>query len=553
MDWIKELFFGDSIAHTILIFAAVISVGLFCNKIKFGKIALGNTWILFAGLAAAHFGFTVNAESAEFIKNFGLVLFVYCIGLQVGPSFFSSFREGGVKLNLLAMLMVVLGSALAIGIAAVSGESISDMVGVLAGAVTNTPSLGAAQQVLSEVNPDAIGSMAMGYAVAYPMGVVGVILVFIIVKNLFKINLEHEQESASASAHDGAERLNVKVTNPAIFGQGCEYVTSLAKCRFVVARIMRGDRHISAVSQNTVLEQGDILRIICKADDFSYLVSFFGEQVHIPSNVWESTLGQLVTKRVLISKPEINGKSLADLKLRHSYDVNVTRVTRAGVDIVPSANFILQMGDRVTVVGRENDCQKVSDLLGNSMKKLDVPHILPIFVGIFLGIILGSIPIYLPNMPYPVKLGLAGGPLIVAILMGRYGPRYKMVTFTTTSANLMLREVGISLFLAAVGLLAGEHFVETVVSGGYVWILWGCLITMLPALVLALVMRLWLKQDYFTILGTIAGGACNPIALSYANSLSSSQRCNIAYTTVYPLTMFLRILVAEVIIMVSVL
>lgn len=550
MEWLKDLFLNDSIAHTILVLAAAITVGLLLKRIKIGNISLGNTWILFAGIAMSHFGFTINTEMAEFVKNFGLVLFVYCIGLQVGPSFFSSFRKGGVKLILVAVAAILLGSGLTLLLAGLSGEKVEVMTGVLSGSVTSTPALGAAQQIMSEVEPSVVPTMAMGYAIAYPVGVICLILTIMLFKNIFKVDTEkEEQRIIEASSADDAGLLNVKVTEPGRFGRSCEDAGHAAGCHFVITRIMQTSGKVVPVQPESVLNQGDILRIVCAASDKARLVEFFGEQVHIDAKIWETEVQQLVTKRVLVSKSEINGRSLRSLDFRHLYDVNVTRVTRMSKDMVPSAGFILQVGDRVTVVGREEACQKVADILGNSMKKLDVPHIIPIFAGIFLGVILGSIPILIPNMPYPVKLGLAGGPLIVAILLGRYGPSHKMVTFTTSSANLMLREVGISLFLACVGLLSGAKFVETLLGGGYVWLLWAFILTVVPAAVASVVMYKWMKLDFFTTMGCVAGIYTNPMALSQVNAMSNIEHGSVAYTTVYPIATFLRILLAEVLVM----
>lgn len=550
MEWFEDLFLNDSIAHTILVLAAAITVGLLLKRIKIGNISLGNTWILFAGIAMSHFGFTINTEMAEFVKNFGLVLFVYCIGLQVGPSFFSSFRKGGVKLILVAVGTILLGGGLTLLLSVLSGEKLTVMTGVLSGSVTNTPSLGAAQQIMSELDSSVVPTMAMGYAIAYPVGVIVTILIINLFRLLFKVNIEKEEKRIiEASSADDAGLLNVKVTVPERFGSSCEEVGRSAGCHFVITRIMQTSGKIEPFEPESLLNEGDVLRIVCASSDKQRLVDFFGEQVHIDAKIWETEVQQLVTKRVLVSKSEINGRSLRSLDFRHLYDVNVTRVTRMSKDMVPSAGFILQVGDRVTVVGRAEACQKVADILGNSMKKLDVPHIIPIFAGIFLGVILGSIPIFIPNMPYPVKLGLAGGPLVVAILLGRYGPKYKMVTFTTSSANLMLREVGISLFLACVGLLSGEKFIETLVGGGYVWLIWAFILTAVPAILASVVMYKGMKLDYFTTMGCLAGVYTNPMALSHINSMSNIEHGSVAYTTVYPIATFLRILLAEVLVM----
>lgn len=552
MEWLTDIFSEGSIAHSILVVSAVISLGLLCNRIKVGKIALGSTWILFAGIAMANLGFTIDHATADFLKNFGLVLFVYALGLQVGPAFFSSFRKGGMKLNALAACQVLMATGLTVLFAWISGEKLTVMTGVLSGAVTDTSALGAAQQILSEVQPETVDLLATGYAVTYPMGILGVILGFIVVKALLRIDTDKlDRTIAKGESTDAPGLLNVRVTNPALFGKTCGEVIPMTGHTFVIARIRHTNGEIIPGDRDSVLHEGDALRIMCHRADDPALITFFGEQVHIDATIWEKTVRNLVTKRVLVSKPEIQGKTIASLHIRQKFDVNVTRVSRAGIELVPKADYALQMGDRVTIVGVAEDCERAAEMLGNSMKKLDVPHIFPIFFGIFLGIILGELPIYLPDMPYPIKLGLAGGPLIVAILIGRFGPHYRMVTFTTTSANLMLREVGISLFLACVGLLAGEGFLQTIVEGGYKWILWGALITIIPVITMTLVMVKVLKMDYFTTMGCVAGCQTNPIALAYANSLSSADRSSLAYTTVYPLMMFLHIIVAELIVMLA--
>ncbi|MDO4190903.1 MAG: putative transporter [Bacteroidales bacterium] len=549
MVWLNSLLWGNSVAHVIFVLASVIALGILLNKIKIAGVQLGITWILFVGILLSHFGLRIDAPQAEFIKEFGLVLFVYSIGLQVGPGFFASFKKGGMKLNLFAVLVIVLGCIVTVILTILAKEDSAAMVGVLTGAVTNTPSLGAAQQTYQEMHGTAGDAIAMGYAVAYPLGIVGLILVMILLRVIFRIDLKQEAHS-DTDTDNAIERINVKITNHAIVGKCLADLKQALKINFVIARVMDEKGEVSVADVKTIAREGDVLRIICRPDDESLLFDFFGERVHIDASVWETPVHNLVSRRVLLSKSELNGERIGDLSIRRLYGVNITRITRAGVDLIPTMDIRLQIGDRLTLVGREEDVAKVTDILGNSLKKLDIPNLLPIFLGIVLGVLIGSIPIAIPGMPMPVKLGLAGGPLIVAILIGYYGPKSKLVTFTTTSANLMIRELGICMFLAAVGLTAGENFVPTIMQGGYMWIIWGFLITVIPTMLMAVIARLVWKFDYFTILGALSGCQTNPAALSYANSLSGSERTSVAYATVYPVSMFLRILAAEVLIMI---
>lgn len=550
MDWLDSLLWGNSVAHAIFVLAAVIAFGILLNKIRIAGVQLGITWILFVGIVVSHFGFRMESSMAEFVKELGLVLFVYSIGLQVGPGFFASFKKGGVRLNLLATAVIVIGCLLTVLLTWLTGEDGASMVGVLTGAVTNTPSLGAAQQTFKEMFQQPGDAIAMGYAVAYPLGIVGLILVMILMRVIFRIDLKSEAKSGT-EADSAVERINIKVTNRAVFGRSLGELKQTVKVNFVIARVMDTEGHVSTADVDTIAHEGDVLRIICRPEDEILLTTFFGERVHIDASVWETPVHNLVSKRVLLSKPELNGERIGDLSIRRLYGVNITRITRAGVDLIPTMEVRLQVGDRLTLVGREEDVAKVTKMLGNSLKKLDIPNLLPIFLGIVLGVLIGSIPVAFPGMPMPVKLGLAGGPLIIAILIGYYGPKTHLVTFTTTSANLMIRELGICLFLAAVGLTAGENFVPTILQGGYMWILWGFLITFVPTMLVALIARLVLHIDYFTIIGMLSGCQTNPAALSYANSLLSSEKTSVAYATVYPVSMFLRILAAEILIMVA--
>lgn len=553
MEWFNDLVFSTSIAHSILLLALTITVGILLNGIKIGKVSLGIAWILFVGIFFSHFGLRLDRHVADFVKEFGLILFVYSIGLQVGPGFFASFRQGGVKLNLLSLSLVVLGCVTTYLVSVVSHTPLATMTGVLSGAVTNTPSLGAAQQTFLEMTGTPNDSIAMGYAVAYPVGVVGIILVIVLLRAIFRISADKEDALvASTQQNTSAERLNVKVTNRGIEEHKISDIKKLIDRTFVISRILRTDGTIEPADEASLIHDGDILRIVTTPENEQTLVAFFGEQVHIDSAIWETPVAHLVSKRVVVTKSELNGRRIGDLSIRASYGVNITRVTRAGVDLVATFDLRIQMGDRLTVVGREADVDKVAAMLGNSLKRLDVPNLLPIFLGIVLGVLLGSLPIMLPGMPQPVRLGLAGGPLIVAILIGRYGPAYKLVTYTTTSANLMLREVGISLFLAAVGLSAGETFVHTIVDGGYMWILYGAIITIVPALIVGIVARIWFKIDFFTIMGLLSGSTSNATSLAYAGTLGNNNRASVAYATVYPLTMFLRILAAQVMILIAI-
>lgn len=556
MDWLVNLFTAHSIAHAVLIIGLTIAMGLLLSRIKFGSVSLGVTWVLFVGIILSHFGLGIDHQICHFVKEFGLILFVYSIGLQVGPGFISSLKEGGIKLNSLAMLIIFLGCTTCYVIHLITGEDLTTMIGVLSGAVTNTPGLGAAQQAVSDTitDPDVAAAttnrLASAYAVAYPLGVVGIIISMILIRYLFRIKLEREKVLAERSNAPKTIRIDLKVSNKGIIGKKIEDIAHITRSKFVVARMIRNGKQEIA-SANTILHEGDIMRVVISNRDVELVQSLIGESVQIDDKEWQTSASNLEKRRILVTKSAINGKHISDLHIRESYNVTITRVVRAGIELVATYELRLQMGDVVVVVGRKNDLDQVAAILGNSVHRLDHPNLLPIFIGIFLGVLLGSVPIMLPGVPLPVKLGLAGGPLIVAILMARYGPNYKLVTFTTNSANMMIREIGISLFLAAVGLGAGEGFVSAIADGGYWWILFGVAITMLPLLITGIVARKACKLDYFSIMGLMSGAMTDPPALAYANSVSSNDRAAVAYATVYPLTMFLRIFTAQILALIA--
>lgn len=551
MDWLYSLFFGSSVAHAVLTFALVITVGILLGKIKIKGVSLGITWILFVGIIFSHFGMTVDNDVRHFVQEFGLILFVFSIGLQVGPGFFASFKHGGMTLVGCATAIVLLGVLTAYVIHIATGTPIPTMVGILSGAVTNTPGLGAAQQAYADASGVNDPSIALGYAVAYPLGVVGIILSMIFIRYALRVDFKKEDEGLAELANEQklAEKVSVEFTNQIIEGRSVEYVRDLVNRQFVISRVMHPDGSITMADTDTKIHLGDRLWVICQAEDVEAVVAFLGHRVELTDEDWGNNTpnAELISRRILITKSSINGKKFSDLRLRTKYGITITRVNRAGMDLIPYQGLELQVGDRVMVVGPAKSVAKVADVLGNSLKKLDHPNLITIFVGIALGVLLGSIP--LMNVPQPVKLGLAGGPLIVAILIGRFGTHFHLVTYTTASANLMLREVGIALFLAAVGIGAGDGFVEAVVNGGYRWIGYGFIITVVPILIVAIIARLWLKMNYYTLMGLIAGSTTDPPALAYANATAGNDMPAVGYSTVYPMVMFLRVLTAQIFIL----
>ena len=558
MDWIIDLFTRtDSIAHIAFLYAIVIAVGVYMGKIKFGGIALGVTFVLFAGIAAGHLGFTAPLPILTFVQDFGLILFVFMIGLQVGPGFFESFREGGVKLNLLACSMILLNILVMFGcyyafFDTTDQKNLPMLVGTLYGAVTNTPGLGAANEALSSVFPAGGPDIANGYACAYPLGVVGIIGATILIRYICKVKLHREEEDLEQkeSANSSAKPylMHLQVSNSYLSGHTILEIHEFMKRDFVFSRILRNNELIIPKSP-TVLEQGDKVYCVCAEADAEAIIAFVGPKIEVPEFKEQEATKQMISKRILVTKSEINGKTLAKMHFSSVYGVNVTRVTRQGMDLFASSNLALQVGDRIMVVGDKTSVNRVASLVGNAIKRLDHPNIATIFVGIFLGIIFGSIPFAIPNIPVPLKLGIAGGPLIIAILIGRFGYKVHLVTYTTTSANLMLREVGLVLFLSSVGIKAGANFVNTVVAGdGLLYVLSGFLITVIPILIIGTIARLKYKFNYFTLMAMIAGSYTDPPALAYANSSCSKDAPAVGYSTVYPLTMFLRIFTAQLII-----
>ena len=556
----NELIFGTGIAHTILLFALVIATGIYLGRFKVKGVSIGSTWILFVGILLSHFGFRADPHILSFMKDFGLILFVFSIGLQVGPGFFHTFRTGGLKMNLLAFLMVILAVGVTLSIHFITGEDLRIMTGVMSGAVTNTPGLGAAQQTLSDamsasgisqtVVADSTSSIASAYAVAYPLGVLGVIFLLIFFKAIFKVDIDKEKEALDNEGNEGgnAIRASYQVCNPALFGMT---VASLIKDdgdRFVISRISHGGV-VETPGPATVLNEGDNVLVITSQAHEEAVKILFGKELEIPFSEWTAKKSSPVARKITNTRSGLTGKKLRELNVRSLYGVTVTRVIRAGVELVANPNLYLQMGDTLLVVGDEEGIDKVARLFGNKASRLSHPNLVPIFFGIVIGVIFGSIPISFPGVPQPVKLGLAGGPLIISILLGYFGPKMKITTYTTVSANMMLREIGISFFLAAVGLGAGANFISAIVNGGYWWILYGFLITVVPIIVTVLVARLALKLNFYQICGLIAGSTTNPPVLAFAQGAYGTDYTSVNYATVYPLSMFMRVLAAQLLIL----
>ena len=548
---IHDLFFGTGIAHSIFVLAFAIALGIFLGaKLKFKGITLGITWILFCAIACSHFGMTLDPLVESFAKDLGLILFVYSIGLQVGPGFFSSFGKGGLKLNMLAASIVLLGCLTAIAIHYIFHVETPVITGVLFGAVTNTPGLGAAQQTFQDITGISNPDIASGYAMAYPLGVVGIIFSLLALRWIFRVKLEKEEDQVKAEKGEEKQviHFDLRLTNPQVDGIRVRDLSLLTHITILVSRILDTQGNEYMPDANTILHVGDRVRFVTDSVN-EKTAMLLGELTDISWEQMEKNI-HLVNRHIVITKPKMNGKKISDLKVREAFQITITRVRRAGIELLATPDLILQLGDRLTVVGEEKAVDKMADAFGNNSKKLDAPNLASLFFGIVLGVALGSLPIALPGLGQPFKLGLAGGSLIVAILIGAFGTRYKVVTYTTTSANLMIREIGISLFLAAVGFGAGKSFIPTLVGGGYVWIGYGVLITLLPLLIIGIVGRQWMKLDYFTLMGLIAGSTTDPPALAYATSQSSSNdRAAVAYSTVYPLTMFLRVLTGQLMIL----
>lgn len=551
MDWFSSLFFGTGIAHSIFVLTLAIAAGIFLGaKLKFKGITLGITWILFCAIACSHFGMTLDPMVESFAKDLGLILFVYSIGLQVGPGFFSSFGKGGLRLNMLAASIVLLGCVTAYVIHLLSGEDIAVMTGVLFGAVTNTPGLGAAQQTFQDLTGVSNPNIASGYAMAYPLGVVGILFSMMLIRWVFRIKMDKEEEQVSKEKGEAqqVEHYDMKLTNPQIEGIRVRDLGLLTHVTIVVSRVLDKEGNEFMPDAETILHVGDQVRLVTDKKN-ERTVFLLGEKADIKWDEKEKNI-HLVSQHIVVTKDKINGKQICDLKVRDAFHITITRVRRAGIELLATPDLRLQLGDRLTVVGEKEAVERIAKAFGNSAKKLDAPNLASLFFGILLGVALGSIPFALPGLSQPFKLGIAGGSLIIAILMGAFGTKWHIVTYTTTSANLMIREIGISLFLASVGFGAGKTFIPTLVGGGYVWIGYGVIITLLPLILIGIVGRKWLKLDYFTLMGLIAGSTTDPPALAYATSQSSSNdRAAVAYSTVYPLTMFLRVLTGQLMIL----
>jgi len=557
MDWLINLFTAtDSVAHIALLYAIVIAVGVYLGKIKVGSISLGVSFVLFAGIAAGHLGFTAPTNILTFVQDFGLILFVFMIGLQVGPGFFESFRKGGVTLNLLSTALILLNIAVMFAcyylfFDTANPVNLPMMVGTLYGAVTNTPGLGAANEALTSVfGSGNAPQIANGYACAYPLGVLGIIGATIAIKYICRVNTTEEEEKLSKEAEDNAavkpHFMHLKVTNSYLEDRTIAQVHEFLNRDFVCSRILHSG-HVETPKGLTHLHIGDVIFVVCAESDAEAITAFIGPVIEVN---WEKQDEPMVSKRIVVTKSSINGKTLGQMHLSRLYGVNVTRVTRQGMDLFASPSLSLQVGDRIMVVGPENAVARITAVMGNSVKRLDAPNIATIFIGIMVGIIFGSIPFSISGIPVPLKLGIAGGPLIIAILIGRYGYKVHLVTYTTTSANLMLREIGLVLFLASVGIKAGAGFWDTVVQGdGLKYVGTGFLITVIPILIIGTVARMKYKFNYFTIMGMLAGTCTDPPALAYANSVCSKEAPAVGYSTVYPLSMFLRIFTAQLIVL----
>ena len=559
MDWIVNLFTNtESVAHIALLYAIVISIGVYLGKIKIGGISLGVTFVLFAGILAGHVGFTGPKEILTFVQDFGLILFVFMIGLQVGPGFFESFKKGGVTLNMLSASAILLNILVMFGCYYLffdtsNPNNLPMMVGTLYGAVTNTPGLGAANEALLSVFPNGAPSIANGYACAYPLGVVGIIGATILIKYICKINTADEEEQLNeedaANPHAKAHNMHLRVENAYITGRTLREVSEFLNRDIVCSRLLHNGE-VSIPNSKTKFEVGDELLVVCAEADAEAIKAFIGPEVEAEWDREKDEVQHFVSRRIIVTRPEMNGKTLGKMHFSSVYGVNVTRISRQGMDIFAGRNHHFHVGDKILVVGPEENVNRVAEIMGNSVKRLDAPNIATIFVGIMVGIIFGSLPFAIPGMPVPLKLGIAGGPLIIAILIGRFGYRMKLVTYTTTSANMMLREIGLVLFLASVGIKAGAGFWDTVVQGdGLKYVGCGFLITVIPILIIGTIARLKFKFNYFTIMGMLAGTYTDPPALAYANASCSKEAPAVGYSTVYPLSMFLRIFTAQIVVL----
>ena len=560
MEWLIELLSPNNLtlASTILLYSFVIFAGIYLGKIKIFGVSLGVTFVLFVGILMGHLGYIVEGETLHFLREFGLILFIFSIGMQVGPGFFSSFKDGGIRMNALAMVGIGLNVVIMFAIYFLQGgaegeTTIEQLVGIMSGAVTNTPGLGAGQQTVLQVNPEAYDvsqQMSMGYAAAYPLGVIGIIITMIVIKKIFRIDVDKEIREVEEDKNDSQlapHIVTLRVTNELINGLSIAKTHTLIPQNYVISRIEKPDGRVIIPTSSDILEMNDLVLVVCSIQDEEVFTKFLGP---IVDKKWEMVQGPVVSRRILVTKTEYNGAKLGSLRLRMGYKLNVTRVNRAGVDLLATANLRLQMGDRLTVVGKLEDINRLADKRGNSMKRLNEPNLITMFIGIFLGIIVGSIPLQFPGMSVPMRLGLAGGPLVVAILISAYGTKFHLVTYTNSSANLLLREIGICLFLASVGIAAGKDFAATVFNlRGATWVGYGFAITVIPLIVTGIIARWKYKMNYLSIIGMMSGNYTDPPALAYANKVANNDSPAVAYSTVYPLTMFMRVIVAQVIIL----
>ena len=550
MEWIKATILEHSALQAVIIISLISAIGLALGKIRIFGISLGVTFVFFTGILAGHLGFSIDAQMLNYAESFGLILFVYALGLQVGPGFFSSFRTGGVRLNMMAMGVVLVGTVMAVALCFCTPVSLPDMIGILCGATTNTPALGAAQQALKQIGLDSSGA-ALGCAVTYPLGVVGVILAIIVFRKLFvraqDMNMEEKEE------HNHTFIAAYQVHNPGIYGKNLKDIAQHTTHKFVVSRLWRNG-NVSIPTFDTELREGDRLLVITSDKDAQGLTVLFGEQENTDWNKedidWDAIDSKMISKRIIVTRHEINGKKLGSLRLRNAYGINITRIYRSGIQLLATPELVLQMGDRLTVVGETPAVQNVEKVLGNAVKSLKEPNLVSIFIGITLGLVLGSIPISIPGIELPVRLGLAGGPIVVGILIGTFGPRIHMITYTTHSANLMLRALGLAIYLACLGLDAGAHFFETVFRPeGLLWIGIGFILTFVPVILMAFVaFKLW-KMDFGSVAGMLCGSMANPMALNYANDTIPGDNPAVSYATVYPFCMFLRVIIAQLVLM----
>lgn len=560
MNWLIELLFPGnlSLASSILLYSLVIFAGIYLGKVKIMGVSLGVTFVLFVGIFLGHLGYVVDGDTLHFLREFGLILFIFSIGMQVGPGFFSSFKEGGIRMNGLAMVGIALNVAITIAIYYIQGgehgnTTISQLVGIMSGAVTNTPGLGAAQQTVLQVDASAYDisqQMSMGYAAAYPLGVIGIILTMIVIKKIFGVDVDKEIREVEEEKTDSMlapHMVTVRVTNDLMAGMTIQKIHAVISANFVISRIEKPDGTIVIPNSQTAIELNDLVLVVCSVQDEEIFHRFLGPGVE---KQWEMAQGPVVSRRIIVTKTEYNGVKLGSLRLRMGYKLNVTRINRAGVDLLAAPSLRLQMGDRLTVVGKEADISRLAEKLGNSMRRLNEPNLITMFIGIFLGILVGSIPLQFPGMSVPMKLGLAGGPLVVAILISAYGPKFHLVTYTSSAANLLLREIGICLFLASVGIAAGKDFAATVFNvRGAIWVGYGFIITVIPLLAVGIIARARYKMNYLSIMGMMSGNYTDPPALAYANKVANNDSPAVAYSTVYPLTMFLRVIMAQIVIL----